>query len=284
MSPKLDKALLQKFVEKLSTKLFSLYKIRPKLGAEVEFYLTGADEEIPKVFKVLSEQGIIVENEKGKNQYECVLEYSDNLQQLIAQINHLRDLIQSSASKHSLKAIFDAKPFADDYGSALHLHLSLHDAGDNNVYAKGGIGDNIFMQRSIAGILELTAEGLHIICNRDQDYLRYCPQFMAPTKLSWGGNNRTTVIRIPDSKPAHRRIEYRLAPAHCDPMRLIYLMLLGAYHGLQNELVPPPRIYGNAFDEQYLLEELPANAREAKNIFHNRGNIAKYIHEAFQES
>jgi len=280
----IDQNSLFKLIENFSAELFSSYKVRPKIGAEVEFYLPGAETEIQKALQALGKQGVIIENEKGKNQYECVLEYSGDLPQLSAQINNLRDLIQAIASQYSLKAIFDAKPFADDYGSALHLHLSLHDANDNNIYATGSIGDNSFMQRSIAGILELTAEGIYIICNTDQDYLRYCAQFMAPTKLSWGGNNRTTVIRIPDSKPAHRRIEYRVAPAHCDPMRLIFLMLLGVYHGLQNQLLPPPRIYGNAFDEQYLLEELPANSLEAKNIFHNRGNIAKYIHEAFQES
>lgn len=279
MSYILDKASALKLVKNLSAELFSLYKVVPKIGAEIEFYLLGSDLKSQEILKSIGKQGVIVENEKGKNQYECVLEYSGDLPQLSARLSDLRDSIKVAASQSSLQAIFDAKPFANDYGSALHLHLSLHDTEDNNIYAARSIEENIFMQQSVAGILELTAEGMYIICNVEDDYSRYCAKFMAPTTLSWGGNNRTTAVRIPDSKPIHRRIEYRIAPANCEPLRLILLILLGIYHGFKNALVPLPRIYGNAFDEQYLLEKLPSNLVQAKNLFYNRGNVAKYISE-----
>jgi len=99
---------------------------------------------------------------------------------------------------------------------------------------------------------------------------------MAPTTIISGGNNRTTIIRIPDSKPPFRRIEYRLPPASTDPSLAVQILLLSVQHGLKNQLNPPDRTYGLAHDTQYQLPQLPSNLTEAQAIFEN-GKILKRL-------
>ena len=102
---------------------------------------------------------------------------------------------------------------------------------------------------------------------------------MAPINISWGGNNRTTAIRVPDSKPEFRRIELRVPSANASLEKVIAFILIGALHGLKNENLYYERIYGNAFDEQYALQLLPKDLKEAENIFHEQGVLKNYLEE-----
>ena len=133
------------------------------------------------------------------------------------------------------------------------------------------------LQKCIAGILTLSSESLHLLCRDEADYKRFVPKFMAPTHVSWGGNNRSTIVRIPDSEPESRRIEYRLASSNNEPAAAIFLAVLGILYGLEHELLLYPRTYGNAYDEQYSLQALPKSMGDAKNLFEKEGKIANYI-------
>ena len=57
--------------------------------------------------------------------------------------------------------------------------------------------------------------------NDHNEYQRIEPRFMAPVNLSWGGNNRTTAIRIPGTNKLNRRIEFRVPSANCNPGKVI---------------------------------------------------------------
>lgn len=248
-----------------------------RIGAEIEFYLRGEAKAVSKVVKALEGNCMRVETEKGWHQHECVFSDTDDLVDLAEQINDIKMLSSMVARREAGRAIFEAKPFDDDYGSALHVHISLHDKNGYNVFSEGTIDDNKQLQNVIGGILDITQESVCLLCKNDTDYMRFIPEYMAPTHVSWGGNNRTTVIRIPDSKPENRRIEFRLPPASADPACTIAVMLIGIIHGLTNNLKAPPRVFGNAFDDQYNLPELPKTPEEAKNAFEKNGKILHYI-------
>ena len=83
---------------------------------------------------------------------------------------------------------------------------------------------------------------------------------MAPTHISYGNNNRTVMIRMPDSYP--KRLEHRLAAADADPYLVIYAILNSIFQGIPNyaKINRLEKIYGNAFDTQYnlmMIKELP---------------------------
>lgn len=226
-----------------------------ELGAELEFYLhSHMDKGIAFFISDLAKRYNITK-EKGNNQYECVFGHSSNILQLIEDIENFKKDISARGLKHKIKVSFQAKPYPQDYGSALHFHFSLHKAGIN-LFSTLTYDENEQLQYVIGGILHHVNDFLYIICNDDNDYQRFTPNQMAPTTISWGGNNRSTIIRIPDSEPNNRRIEYRLPPASCDVKKAVIVLLYSALKGLIDEIRPPPRTFGLAHDDQYDLEKL----------------------------
>ncbi len=268
----------KKLISQLEDELFSLHKLRAKIGAELEFYLIHQNEDEAAALEKISTKCARVDKERGWQQHECVLDYTPDLLTLAEQITELKSHIAVSARQHGIKALFDAKPFDNDYGSALHLHISLHDALGVNVFSDGTYEENKYLQNVIAGILETTEESVFLLCDNDNDFKRFQEyNFLAPTHISWGGNNRSTIVRIPDSKPKYRRVEFRLPPANSDPFLAIAALLFGALYGLNNKSTPPIRTFGNAFDETYQLKPLPQSLESALNIFNDKGNLAKYV-------
>jgi glutamine synthetase len=234
---------------------FSLY---PRIGVEYEFYLQSPTQlDIEETLKEVAEYTDRIEGEKGWNQYECILEHSADINLLSRRIRIIHDAISMIARKNGVQANFQAKPFENDYGSALHFHLSLHDCNsDINIFEDDTINDNKTLQSIISALLTHTDEIINNVLESEDDFKRFEPNYMAPTHISWGGNNRTTIIRVPDGKKSARRIEYRLFPSSCNFEKALYHFLFYAFKGLEEEYPPFPRIYGNAFDAQYKLTQI----------------------------
>lgn len=252
------------------------------IGAEVEFYLQhdGSEDE-QALINELSKHCKRIEKEKGWRQYEFVINHDFDSIALAQKIYDLRYLAIIEARKNSMKAMFDAKPFESDYGSALHFHISLHDEYNQNLFSDGEIFENDLLMKSINGILNIMDESLYLLCADNDDYKRFEPNFLAPTCTSWGGNNRTTGIRIPDSEKKFRRIEFRIPPANANPFWSVFVLLCGIHNGLNNNIQGMPRIYGNAFDPKYELKQFPSSVDDAKNIFLNEKKLVNYIDKYF---
>jgi glutamine synthetase len=265
-----------KLIERILQDLELTHNLYPKIGAEIEFYLVGEEvtsEKTSDITVIAEQNSFLIKEERGNGQYECAFDYSANMNKVIQDIKSFKSLIKSLANKSNLVAEFRAKPIKGDYGSALQLNLSLHDDDSNNLLSS----DTMILEHAVSGILEICRESLFLLCESEDDFDRFISGFMAPTKVCWGGNNRTTAVRIPDSKPKNKRIEFRLPPADCDPAIAIFVMLYGVLHGLNAKSKPCERIYGNAFDDIYNSESLPKTLQEAKFHYENKGKIAKYV-------
>ncbi len=232
----LSKINFKELISHLQNELFSLHGLKAKIGAELEFYLVHQNEDEEAALEKIASKCLRVDKERGWHQFEAVLEYSSDVVGLAEDIAELKSHITVSARQHGIKAVFDAKPFENDYGSGLHFHLSLHSKLGTNVFADGTYDDNSFLQNSIGGILSITEESVFLLCANDNDYKRFQDKdFLAPTHISWGGNNRSTIIRIPDSEPKFRRIEFRLPPANADPYTALCVLLFGILEGLNKK-------------------------------------------------
>jgi glutamine synthetase len=268
----------EELISHLEDELFSAHNLEAKIGAELEFYLIHQGEDEQKVIDLIGQKCDRVDKERGWRQYECILEYTGNLKGLATDLEELKGHIAVSARQNSIKAEFSPKPFDAEYGSALHLHLTLHDEYGINVFSANQIEDCANLKYVIAGLLQITPAATFLLSKKEEDFKRFHDTaHMAPTHISWGGNNRTTIIRIPDSKPKHRRIEFRLPHASSNPHLAIITLLLGALLGLDERILPPKRVHGNAFDEVYDLPKLPQTMEEAQNQFENNEKIAHYI-------
>lgn len=256
------------------------FGLKVKFGAELEFYLRSDNQSnVDLILDELATKCLRIENEKGWQQYECVFDYNDSAAVLAQKINEVRTLTQFLARRTDCQASFEAKPYNDDYGSALHVHVSLHNNNGQNLFENTEIDENAFIGKVIAGILDITPESVYLLCRKQKDFLRFVSSYMAPTHISWGGNNRTTILRIPDSEPLSRRVEFRLAAASSDPAAVIFVLYIGLLHGLSQRVKLPDRIHGNSYDEQYNLVPLPKTLLEAKDVFERGGKIKYYMNK-----
>lgn len=247
------------------------------IGMELEFYILGDKVAISDFLEECRTQNIAVEREKGWQQFEVQTPPCKDIKQAVEALHILQALIKQIAISCDCTANFSAKPFAEDYGSALHLHASLHNRTGLNLYSTGEIESNTLLMYSIGGLLLLIPESLHVICQEDVDYSRFSERYLAPTHVSWGGNNRTTCLRIPRSAPHLRRIEYRIAPSSADVATVISAMLAGIYYGITHKIEPIVQTWGNAADEQYQLAPLPKTAKEAAALYHKSGILASLL-------
>lgn len=231
-------------MEQKLVKLLDIYAqrgLKPILGYEIEFY---------SQFTLKLE----VQKEKGQNQYEINKGPFDNVWECIKSIEKDRKLLKE------LGADLSPKPFEDDYGSSMHLHLNLLDGNQRNLF------DNIeFLDFAANGICQYMNKTLKLILPKEEDYNRLDDKFMAPTKVCYGNNNRSVAVRIPGTKPM--RLEHRACSNNTDPTTAIFVILKSALLGIQDKYKHYIKIFGNAFDEQYELESIASNLSQAEKFF-----------------
>ena len=253
-----------KLLEYIVTQFIREYKLIPCIGVEIEFYLSDQIN----IVEFENRLGISVKKEKGKNQFEIDLAPTIELINYIQQINSIRVNISNIASQLNGYADFRSKPFIDDYGNAMHFHVNFIDTLDYHPRAEMTLKvDELFFTHAARSLCHFMLDSLLIFLPEEEDYLRLNSRFMAPTHVSFGGNNRTVAIRMPDSLP--RRLEHRLASSLVDPYIAIFTILKSIYRGLQDPQIIRniPKVFGNAFDEQYSLIPLPINRKQAQEIF-----------------
>ncbi len=221
---------------------------------ELEFYLHGAALDIESDFiRRCALHSLSIEKEKGTCQYEFSVPYSV-VDCAIKTFLMSKEVVCEFAHQLGLEPNFSSKPLCTDYGSSVHYHISLHNA-DYNVFSEHSIEDNEILRRVIDGILAISELAIPYFI-KQADIPRLVPGFMAPTHISWGKNNRTTMIRIPDSPAANRRVEFRLPSPQSDPYMVLTALVVGILYGLDNRAKRISCTYGNAYDPQYCLQPI----------------------------
>jgi glutamine synthetase len=284
---------LSKIVE-ITNKLSQEFGIYPKIAAEVEFYLIGNEAKHNDILALcifgLNQAQIFTDNlnkETGSNQYEICIKPYNNIPQLVNDVEKLKEIISKAAKSSGAEANFAAKPFKNMPGSGLHFHISLHDKSGKNLLCRVNDKQNEseIMLHSIGGLCATMLENFIYFAPHEESYERFTYSLNpadesnpmqahnnAPTNVSWGGNNRTTAIRIPVStiNEEFRRIEHRVAGADANAAEVIEKILEGVYSGIKNKTIPPEKIWGNAYDKQYSsLPPFPKTLEEAKKLANN---------------
>ena len=142
-----------------------------------------------------------------------------------------------------------------------------------------------FMPKPIAGLIK-HAKGMSYICNPlVNSYKRLVPGYEAPVAICWSSINRSPLIRIPASRGAGTRIEFRSPDPAANPYLVMALCLAAGLDGIENELEAPEPIGKNMYlltEEQIAdmnIDVLPATLGEACDAFEED----KYIQEVLGE-
>ena len=209
---------------------------------------------LDEVTRCCHEQGVAtgaISGEYAPGQFEINLQHSDDPLKAADQCIMFRRVVQSVAKKQGLQGTFMAKPYLDNSGSGLHLHISLiNDQGENVFDGKGEYGSDHcasdLLRYSIGGLREHLPESMSFFAPNANSYRRYVPNLYVPVTASWGYENRSVAIRIPKSPGASRRLEHRVAGADANPY-LTLAALLGSIHdGIGNQTPPGEPATGNA--------------------------------------
>jgi glutamine synthetase len=135
-------------------------------------------------------------------------------------------------------------------GSALHIHQSVVDARTGrNIFSSEDGSEHERFQHFIGGLQRYTPGAIAFFAPSVNSYRRFTPDVAAPINLHWGYENRTTGIRVPDSRPEARRIENRFPGADANPYLAIAVSLACGYLGMKQKLKASSPHEGDAFQE-----------------------------------
>ena len=231
--------------------------------AEVAAFDTLLDE----VAKACTAQGIPVGAtiaEYAPGQYEINLHHVDDPLLAVDHCVLFKRALKAVAQRHGLRASFMAKPYLDQAGSGLHMHLSLLDKSGRNVFDGGAAPASAALEHAVGGVLDLLPESMAFLAPNVNSFRRFQPNLFVPIRRTWGYENRSAALRIPLGKGAARRIEHRVAGADANPYLALATLLAGVHHGLTNKIAPPAAFEGNAGfapDEDLPFRPRPALAR-----------------------
>lgn len=180
--------------------------------------------------------------EMGVGQFETNLHHRADAVLAGDQAILLKRLIRGTARAEGWDATFMAKPYADQSGSGLHVHVSLGDRHGNNIFADPTHGERV-LRHAIGGMQKLMPESLGFFAPNHNSFRRFGGLF-APVNRKWGEDNRTVALRIPSDKGNGRRIEHRLAGADANPYLVLAAILAAAHHGITRKIEPDAPVVG----------------------------------------
>lgn len=219
--------------------------------------------------------------EYSPGQYEINLKHVTDIALACDHASLLKRIIQGCAVKHGLAATFMAKPYPGgltsagpvigEAGSGLHLHMSLLDEQDANLF----LAQPELLKQAIGGLFETWAEAQLLYAPNINSYRRFEPESYAPMEKSWGREGRHYACRIPNDHPDATRLEWRIPGADANVYLAAATMLAGIAYGIDNACDPGPESpIKPAFEQD---TSLPWTQRDAINSLTAATKLPAYL-------
>tara|TARA_B100001540_G_scaffold126649_1_gene112973 strand:- start:539 stop:1864 length:1326 start_codon:yes stop_codon:yes gene_type:complete len=199
------------------------------------------------------------DHEDANGQFEMNWDYSDCL---ITADRHafFKFMVKTLSEKHGLRATFMPKPFENLTGNGCHAHVSVW-KGKKNVFLDKSdkLGLSKIAYNFLGGVIK-NAESLSAFFNPTINSYRRINApptksgaSWSPSSISYTGNNRTHMIRIPDPG----RFELRLMDGSANPYLLQAGVLAAGLHGLKNKVNPGKPLNCNMYTDYKKYPNLP---------------------------
>ncbi len=215
------------------------------------------------------------DHEDANGQFEMNWEFDDALK-TADKHSFFKFMVKSVAENHGLRATFMPKPIEGLTGNGCHAHISVWDkSGKTNVFAtgksKGPTGELGLSEQGsyfLGGIMK-HASALAAITNPTvNSYKRInAPRTTsgatwAPNTVTWTGNNRTHMVRV----PGPGRFELRLPDGAANPYLLQAVIIAAGLSGIHAKADPGKRYDIDMYAEGYKVRgapKLPLNLLDA---------------------
>jgi glutamine synthetase len=241
-------------LENILAQFLSDFGLHPVVASEIEFYLFGSQLRDLSQFRegVKAEclasgiQIYNIEKERGCEQHEISLCPDRDIEKMVRDTNSLKVIITNTASKYDMQADFSAKPLADDFGSGLHIHTHLENRQEKNQFFKNDARISDTLAHALGGLLLWLPATMPLFAPHEESYRRFVPGSNVPLTVSWGANNRTVALRLPDAAHDNKRIEHRASGADADVGMAVQAILSAIHYGIKNKCQPDEQFYGDA--------------------------------------
>lgn len=197
-------------------------------------------------------------HEQGPGQNEIDFRYNNPL--LAAEDGAtLRWVIKTVAQANGLVANFMPKPLKEEAGNGFHINMST----------------NSHMDEFMAGILNHIKE-ITLFLNPSENSYDRLGEDKAPKYVSWGYNNRSTLIRIP---AGNKRLELRSPDCLANTFLAYTLLIYAGLDGIGKHMTCMEPTSLNLFKETGEFDVLPQSLKEAKKLAKNSDFVKKYVPE-----
>ena len=213
------------------------------------------------------------DHEDANCQFELNWKYSDALT-TADRHTFYKWMVKTVAEEQGLVATFMPKPFTHLTGNGAHYHMSLWDEQNETNLFLGEKDDNGLSELAywfLGGVLthaKALAAVANPIVNSYKRLIQGAPRSgatWAPVYITYGGNNRTQMIRI----PAPGRLENRTLDGAANPYLAMAVLLAAGLDGISNKIEPGSRNDDNLYEvpgEELArrgIDVLPRSLKEA---------------------
>jgi glutamine synthetase type III len=228
------------------------------------------------------------DHEDANGQFEMNWNFDDAL---VTADRHsfFKFMVKSVAEKYGLRATFMPKPFPALTGNGCHAHISVWDkAGKSNMFFDNSDEMGLSQQgyHFLGGIMR-HAEALAAITNPTvNSYKRInAPRTTSgatwsPNTVTWTGNNRTHMVRV----PGKGRFELRLPDGAANPYLLQAVIIAAGLSGIAKKAHPGKRYDIDMYQLGHTVTDapkLPLNLLDALRNFEKDGELKQALGDEF---
>ena len=218
------------------------------------------------------------DHEDANGQFEMNWDYSDCLK-TADRHSFFKFMVKTIAEKHGLRATFMPKPFGNLTGNGCHAHVSVWQGNKNKFLdKKDKLGLSKMAYNFLGGVIK-NASSLSAFFNPTINSYRRINApptksgaSWSPSSISYTGNNRTHMIRIPDPG----RFELRLMDGSANPYLLQASVLAAGLYGLKNKVDPGKPLDCNMYEDHAKypdLPKLPDELEQSLNLLKNNKDM-----------
>jgi glutamate---methylamine ligase len=231
------------------------------------------------------------DHEDANGQFEMNWDYDDCLKTADKHV-FFKYMAKQIAENHGMRATFMPKPFSHLSGNGCHAHVSVWDIdGDHNLFldTDDEMGLSSLAYNFLGGVLH-SAEGLCSLFNptvnsykRTNAPVTVSGATWAPNAVTYAGNNRTHMIRIPEAG----RFELRLMDGSVNPYLLQAGVLAAGLDGIANQRDPGVRLDINMYTDGHKANNvkwLPTNLLDAIRLTKNNEVLCETMGKEFVDS
>ena len=193
-----------------------------------------------------------IDHEDANGQFEINYTYTDCLTSCDHYV-FFKMAASEIANDMGMVCSFMPKPFAHLPGNGMHMHASIADAAGANLFEdksdSQGLNLSTMAYHFLGGLLAHAPALTALACPTVNSYKRLVVgrsltgATWAPAYISYGDNNRSTMVRIPKG-----RLELRLPDGSCNPYLATAAVIAAGLDGIERQLHPGPAHNENLYD------------------------------------